>query len=263
MTVPTGRWYRCARRDVRESPALHRGCVFCSGDRIDRGFCFAAYFDGRVQQLGENFQADDKTRTGTREIAIGIERADTSVSNGRDILPANREIDGAIFFARLRCGTSARSGDQEVRLRGDDILERHAEGRTAGLAKDVAASNELNHFRNPVARNINWLEPFKEGDRRAIAKWLLLLRGNNFLFERANSFADRLNQLLGGMGAEGLFADQENVAPNVAEIERIEGQDFRVNGINTLPVRAEFAHQAVDLGRCGVFRNARVDDNLF
>src|ERR1700758_4479611 len=103
------------------------------------------------------------------------------------------------------------------------------------------------------------------------------------------------------MWAEGLFADQENVAPDIAEIERIERQYFRldfescknrgevfgrsrtdmaqilgddevgrqsaqnfgVDRINALAARAEFAHQAVDLGGCSAFRNAGMNDNGF
>src|SRR5258708_25114295 len=121
-----------------------------------------------MQQLGENFEANDKTRTGAREIAAGIERVNTSVSNGRDVLPANWEINGAIFFAGLRCGVSAGRGDQDIRLRGNNIIERDPERRTARLAKSVPAAREVNHFRNPVAANVNWLEPFEEGEGLAI-----------------------------------------------------------------------------------------------
>src|SRR4029077_11066014 len=184
--------------------ALHRGCVFCSSDGLDRSFRFPAHFDRRMQQLGENFEADDKTRTGAREIAAGIERVNTSVSNGRDVLPANREINGAIFFAGLRCGVSAGRGDQDIRLRGNNIIERDAEGRTARLAKNVVASREVNHARNPVAANVNWLEPLEEGDGRAIGALLFVVCRLYFLFEHAEFFANGFDQLLGGMGVESL-----------------------------------------------------------
>src|ERR1700751_2217079 len=218
-------WTLVQERDaafMRGAFALHRGCVSCGGNGQDCGFRFPAHFDCRMEQLGENFEAGDQTRTGPREVAVGIERISAAVSNRRNLLPAGWKSDGAILFTGLRCTVSARPGDQEIWLRGDHIIERHPERRAAGLAKDVAASGELNHFRNPVTADVDWLEPFEEGDGRGITTRVVLHRGINFPLERAEFFADGFNQLLGGMGAKGLFADQENVAPDVAEIKRIE-----------------------------------------
>jgi len=153
-------------------------------------FRFPAHFDCGVQQLGENFEAGDKTRTGAGEVAVGIEPIDTSVFERQGYL-ANRpgksmERYPSRAFALRYIHTARRSGSPAA----PRLHHRASAGRKDGSARQRQSRPPANLiiFRNPVTANVNWLEPFEEGHSRAIAQKGLLLRGIDFLFEHTKFF---------------------------------------------------------------------------
>ena len=64
-------------------------------DRSDGGSRFEAHFDLRMEELGEDFQAGDQARSGTGEIAVGVERINVAVSHRGNIAasPAGKSIE--------------------------------------------------------------------------------------------------------------------------------------------------------------------------
>ncbi len=122
--------------------------------------------------------------------------------------------------ARLLRAVTARRDQQNLRFRLHDILQMHAERRRADFAQNVFPARHVNHFRNPVAANIERLQPFQERHAGTIRRWRQLL------LQRAEARADLLQQGFRLMTAAGFFPDPQNVAPDIDQILRIQAKHF-------------------------------------
>jgi len=203
--------------------------------------------------------------------------------------------------AGLRGGISAWRGDQDVWLRGNDIIERHPKGGAARLAKTSRPlANAI--ISEPSGRQRKLAGAIR-GRRRPVDRRFADCRLQTVFFVRsAPSFSpmDSIN-FSAAWGWKVCSPTKRMFAPDVAEIKRIERQYFRfrfeicqycrkifrrcradvtqilghdevgrkpaqsfgVDGINAFAVGAEFAHQSVNLGGRSLFRNAGVDDDGF
>src|SRR5579864_7433111 len=157
------------------------------------------------------------------------------------------------------------------------------------------AAGKLNHLGNPVAADVKRLQPLEENDARALGG----LRDG--LFHAGQAFSDLFEERFGGASAAGLLADPQNIAPDVAEILRIEAKNFRalgkaregggeivrrsgadvaqilgddevgselferlgVDGVKAFAAGNVFANEAIDFGRRSIVGDARVDDYFF
>src|SRR5438105_14796737 len=73
--------------DIWLTGALERGSALGRGDGLDCGFDFVAGFYFRMKDLGEYLQAGYQARSGTGEITVGVDRVDTGVADGWNVLP--------------------------------------------------------------------------------------------------------------------------------------------------------------------------------
>jgi fido (protein-threonine AMPylation protein) len=96
------------------------------------------------------------------------------------------EIHRAVFGSRPLCGVTAGSDEENLGSRFDNILQRDSEGWCARFAEDIFTARARNHFRNPVAAHIERLQPFEEGNPRAMRGWI------EVLFELTETRADFL-----------------------------------------------------------------------
>ena len=191
------------------------------GDGMDRVGGFGADGDAGMEKFGEDFDAGDQARTGSRKVGVGIHVEDLVVANRGHCLPLIRKSDGSILCARLIGVVAAGSDDQNFRLGGDDFFQRDAAGGRAHFSENVATAGKFNHLRDPVAADIDWLQPLKERDARA-ADGL-----RNFIFNGGEPCADGFKKALGLVATQGFIANPKDIAPDIAEVERIEGQNFR------------------------------------
>ena len=88
-------------------------------------------------------------------------------------------------------------------------------------AENVDAAGALDHFGHPVAADVERLQPFEKRDARAIGNV------SDQVLDAAELLTDFFEQGFGGMAAARFFADPQDVAPDVAEVQRIEAKNLR------------------------------------
>ena len=153
----------------------------------------------------------------------------------------------------------------------------------------------MNHLWHPVSANVERLQPLQARHAGPRGDAVQLIR------EFAEILADFLDQRFGLATATGFFADPQNVAPNIAEILRIQTQNLRpvgkscerrsqilrgsradvaqvlrddqvrrqflerfgVHGIQALAASHLFTHKFVDLEGLGVRGNTGLDNHAF
>lgn len=264
-------------------------------ERVEGLFGFGGDGDAGMEKFGEDFQAGHQARAGAGKVGIGVHEKSLVVAYGGHLLPFARKSDRAVLGACLFGVVAARRYYDNLGLCGDDVFERQAEGGGAQFSENVAGAGELDHFGDPVAADVDGLEPFEKGDAGAADSLRDLgVDGSEF-------FADGFEEMFGGVAVHGFVADPENVSPDVAKVERIEGQYFRpiikgreyggkifrrgrantaqilgndkvrgetfegfgIHSVDAFAAGSEFADQAVDFDRTGVFRKTGVDDYGF
>ncbi len=65
-------------------------------------------------------------------------------------------------------GKTTGHNEKNVRGRGQDFIPCHNSRRTSGLREDILAPGSLNHFRNPMACDVQGREPFDTDHTRAM-----------------------------------------------------------------------------------------------
>src|SRR5260370_13940493 len=219
----TGRWNRCLKGKAR-GDGLNRGgagSACASGNGQNGGFGLTGNFDRGLEKFGEGFDAGGKARAGARKVAVSLKRVHAAVSNGRNGMPRLRERHGLVFVASPLGGVAARSDEQDFRRSIDHIFDGDSKGRRAGAAENVFAPGKVDHFRNPVAADVKRLQPFQKGHSRTIRRFRYLL------LERAETRADLFQQRFRPWATAGFFSYPKNIAPDVAQILRIEAENFR------------------------------------
>jgi len=261
--------------------------------RVDRLFGFRANGDARMEELGENFNAGAEARAGAREIGVRIYVVNLVVADGGHFVPPARKSDRAILRARLFGTVTAGSDDEDLGLGDDEVFKRKAERGGTQFSENVAAAGEFYHLGNPVSADIDGLEPFEKSNAWA-ANGL-----RDFAFDGGEACSDGFEEMLSFVAAHGFVPNPKDVTPDVAEIERIEGQylrsiikrgqdrrqvfrrgranaaqilrnnevrgeafqSFGIHGIHAFASGCELADHPVDFERSRIFGNARVNDN--
>src|SRR5208282_5350639 len=147
---------------------------------------FAAGFDGRMEKLGEGFDAGCQARARARKIAVGFQRIDTAVAHRGNGIPRLGKFQGAKFLAGLLGAVTAGGNEENFRRGLDHVLDGNAERGRARAAEYILASGARDHLRHPVAANIKGLQPFEEGHAGT------LRNARELLLDFAETLADLL-----------------------------------------------------------------------
>src|SRR5260370_9218874 len=172
-TLPHQDWLLTFLKSFARNAELYGGGARGTGfycDRQDGRFGLTGDFYGGMEKFGEGFDARDQARSGPRKIAVGFQAVDAAVSNGRNGVPRLGERHRLVLLAGPLGAVPARRNEQDIRRRVYHIFDGDSKRWRAGAAKDVLASSALNHFRNPVASDIERLQPFEKSHARAIRK---------------------------------------------------------------------------------------------
>src|SRR5262249_11278225 len=103
----------------------------------------------------------------------------TEIGRGVDQEYVLRQVGGQAPLVRLlshpeqlclRLGDGKATGhhDKNIRGCGLNLIPRHNTPWATGLCQDILTAGELDHFRNPMARDVQWREPFDTDDARAM-----------------------------------------------------------------------------------------------
>ena len=138
-----------------------------------------------------------------------------------DFPPAVREMQGAILAAGLLGGITARGDHDDFGGGSRNFLARNAERWSAASSEPIRCTGEFDHLRHPMPAYVERLQPLEEGDARPFR------RAMDLLANTAESLADLLQKPLGFGAVASLFADPQDVAPDIAQVLGIQAKDLR------------------------------------
>ena len=112
------------------------------------------------------------------------------------------------------------------------------ERRLSGTANRIFPAGASDHLGHPVAADVNGFEPFEKGHARAAPRRIQLSPQNSL------ALADFRHKSLGLQTSASCLANQQNVAPHIAQIPGVESKHFRA------PVKARQGRGEI-VGRSG------------
>src|SRR5579863_4246629 len=142
----------CSKRSTSGGNANEQ----CSGFEQQAGFLLPC-----VDRAGKQSQPGGKARPRAREIARSFDDKNAAIPHGRQIIPSLRHPQTAKLRFRRCEGVATRHDDDYFGLRRVHRFPIHTEGRFSLMSQHIDSARALHHFRHPMSRDVQRIEPFE------------------------------------------------------------------------------------------------------